>query len=351
MPLLMAITVAFGLSLALTAVLCRTSARLARLDYPNERSLHDHPRPRTGGLAVLAAGALCADFLWLQAGTPGEPAWVGLGAGLVAAVSFLDDRADVPPLIRLGVHFLAAGLVAWSGFVLLEEDGPHRYLLAGGFVLALVWMTNLYNFMDGMDGFAGGMTVVAFTAFAWLAARAGADTLSTVSAAWAAAAAGFLVFNFPPARIFMGDAGASTIGFILGVLALSGVRRGLWTWPAALLVLSPFVVDATVTLVGRLVKGERVWQPHRRHFYQRLVRAGWGHRRTVLLEYALMIGCAATAVVWSARGADSWTMPLVVWGMVYLVFIAFVLRVERAGAEARPGSPPRAALPSQPPPR
>lgn len=322
-----AVLIAFGLSLVLTAVLWKTGARLARLDHPNERSLHDAPRPRTGGLAILTAAGTAV--LLFRRASP-EWIWMAGAAGLVAVISFLDDRRQVPPAIRLVAHLIAASVVVWA---VTAETGapmtPHRALAAGAVVVALAWTTNLFNFMDGMDGFAGGMAVIGFGTYAWLAWQAGAAVLALASAAVAAAAAGFLIFNFPPARIFMGDAGASTLGFLWGAFALIGIRDRVWPWPAALLVFSPFLVDATVTLARRLLRGEKVWRPHRTHYYQRLVRAGWGHRRTVLWEYVLMLGCSATAIVGVDHRLRSWMVPLLAWAAVYAACMWYVAAVER----------------------
>ena len=173
---------------------------------------------------------------------------------------------------------------------------PLLFWAVRGFTgLFVLWMINLYNFMDGMDGFAGGMAVIGFTTLAWLGR---ADTeFAAVCMTIAAACAGFLVYNFPPARLFLGDTGSTALGFLAAACSLWGSQAGLFPFWAALWVFSPFIVDATVTLLRRLVRGERVWEAHRSHYYQRLVLLGWGHRRTVLAEYALMLACAGAAIL------------------------------------------------------
>ena len=159
----------------------------------------------------------------------------------------------------------------------------------------MAWIVNLYNFMDGMDGFAGGMTVIGFTTLAALCASRGAAELAAMSLAVAASALGFLLFNFPPARIFMGDLGSSLLGYLCAVAMLSAESSAsIPLWISAL-VFSPFIVDASVTLARRTLAGERPWRAHRDHFYQRLVRLGWGHRKTVVCEYGLMLACAVSA--------------------------------------------------------
>jgi UDP-N-acetylmuramyl pentapeptide phosphotransferase/UDP-N-acetylglucosamine-1-phosphate transferase len=258
-------------------------------------------------------------------------------------VSFVDDLRSLPVLARLAAQALAAGLLVRGGLAPATLDLPGLAWalppLAGA-ALAVgytVWMANLYNFMDGMDGFAGGMAVFGFGTLAVLGAQAGEAGFALACVAVAAAAAGFLALNFPPARIFMGDVGSSTLGFLAAALSLWGARAGLFPLWAAVLAFSPFIADATVTLFRRLLAGEKIWQAHRCHYYQRLVRLGWGHRKTVLAEYLLMLACALSAVL-AARGglALQWA-ALAAWAFGYAGLALAVGRLERgAGVEAAP---------------
>jgi len=160
----------------------------------------------------------------------------------------------------------------------------------------VAWITNLYNFMDGSDGLAGGMALIGFGAYAAAAALAGHAPLAALSVALAAASGAFLLLNFPPARIFLGDAGAVPLGFLAASLGLVGWRDDLWPLWFPLVVFAPFIGDATLTLLRRLARGERVWHAHREHYYQRLVRLGAGHRGAALTGYGLMLACAAAAL-------------------------------------------------------
>jgi len=180
-----------------------------------------------------------------------------------------------------------------------------------------------------MDGFAGGMAVWGFGSFAVLGLMAGNMTFVGVSLVVAAAAAGFLVFNFPPARIFMGDTGSATLGLLAGGLSLWGSRDRVFPFWAAVLVFSPFIVDATVTLMRRLGRGERVWQAHRTHYYQRLVQSGWGHRKTVLAEYGLMAACGASAVVGTRLDSAGQWLTIIGWCLAYPILMVLVTRLER----------------------
>jgi len=276
---------AFFAAVLVARLLLTPAGRRLALDTPNDRSLHAHPVPRTGGLAILAGvAAACA------LAQPGVA--VTLGAALaLAAVSFADDLLGLPTLVRLAAHIAAASAV------LAFELGYAEPVLFTMLLLAIAWYTNLYNFMDGSDGLAGGMAVIGFGAYAIAAHLSGAGLFAALCASVAAAAAGFLVFNFPPARLFMGDAGSVPLGFLAGALGVVGWSRGFWPIWFPLLVFAPFVCDATLTLLRRALRRERVWQAHRDHYYQRLVRMGFGHRGTALIEYAAMGGCAAIALL------------------------------------------------------
>jgi UDP-N-acetylmuramyl pentapeptide phosphotransferase/UDP-N-acetylglucosamine-1-phosphate transferase len=158
-------------------------------------------------------------------------------------------------------------------------------------------MTNLYNFMDGADGVAGGMTLIGFAAYAIAAWLAGDAALATLCAAIAAAALGFLIHNFHPARIFLGDVGSIPLGFLAAALGIVGWRHDAWPLWFPVLVFGPFNADATVTFLRRLARREKVWEAHREHYYQRIVRMGLGHRSAALIGYAVMCGCAAFALI------------------------------------------------------
>jgi UDP-N-acetylmuramyl pentapeptide phosphotransferase/UDP-N-acetylglucosamine-1-phosphate transferase len=162
--------------------------------------------------------------------------------------------------------------------------------------LALAWITNLYNFMDGSDGLAGGMSVIGFGAYAAAAQLGGDAALAALCIALSAASAGFLTHNLHPAKIFLGDIGSIPLGFLAGGLGIVGWRNDLWPLWFPVLVFAPFIGDATATLIKRAIRGARIWEAHRDHYYQRMVRAGLGHRATAYVAYAAMIVCAAAAL-------------------------------------------------------
>jgi UDP-N-acetylmuramyl pentapeptide phosphotransferase/UDP-N-acetylglucosamine-1-phosphate transferase len=290
---------AFSASLACLWILLSPFGRRLMLDRPNERSLHERPVPRSGGLAIIA-GVAAGIAGGTAAGTAPFAFSLVITLGLAAALAVLslaDDIFTLPTLLRLAAHLAAAA----AGLVFgIDVADP---LLFAVLLLAIAWYANLYNFMDGSDGLAGGMAVFGFGAYAWAAHQSGHAALTAVSASVAAASCAFLLVNFHPARLFMGDAGAVPLGFLAGALGVLGWRDGLWPLWFPLLVFAPFVCDATLTLAKRLLRRERVWQAHKDHYYQRLVRMGFGHRATAWIEYAAMAGCAALALF--ARKAEA----------------------------------------------
>ena len=292
--LFLPVTAALLASLACLGILLSPIGRRLLLDRPNERSLHGRPVSRSGGLSIAAGVAACAAVS--DAGMlHGMGAILAIAAAL-AFISLLDDVLTLPALVRLAAHF--AGAVA----ALALSVGIAEPLLFAVLVLAIAWFANLYNFMDGSDGLAGGMTVLGFSAYAWVAHGAGHGALAMASSGIAVAALPFLLANFHPARLFMGDAGSVPLGFLAGVLGVLGWHDGLWPLWFPVLVFAPFVCDATLTLVKRLARRERLWEAHKDHYYQRLVRMGFGHRATAWLEYAAMAVCIATALL--VRTAD-----------------------------------------------
>ena len=313
-------------STALLVFLLRRSRLAATLaDHPNERSLHCVATPRLGGLAMMVS--LLVLVPWM-ADAVLRPLW--LLAALLCALSFADDVKSLPVFVRLTGHGLAAALAVTALSMAFDATLHFAWLIA--LALAIAWMTNLYNFMDGSDGLAGGMTAIGFGGYAVAAMLAGQPGLAWTSAAIASAALGFLAFNFPPARVFLGDAGSIPLGFLAGALGLHGVWSHAWPPWFPLLVFSPFVIDSSVTLVRRLLRGERLWRAHREHYYQRLVLGGWSRARLALAAYALMVAVAGTALAARAEGLMLQCGILVFWLGAYAAIIFSIER--RAAANA-----------------
>lgn len=311
-------------SAALTRMLSRNAIPFLRIvDHPNERSLHRTPVPRTGGVAVLIAIALGLILLLASTAATGPFGWIALAMILVGGVSLLDDHCGLPQHYRLIAHAAAAlllylGGLQWDQIGLPGLNGALPAWLALALTLIyIVWMINLYNFMDGMDGFAGGMAVFGFGAMATLGLIGDAPLFSMTALTVAAAAAGFLTGNFPPARIFLGDVGSSVLGLLAAVMTLWGAGLGLFPLWIGWLIFSPFIVDASWTLLRRIVAGEPFWRAHCSHHYQRLVLAGWGHRRTLLGGYLVMAAAAASAVAALNISVREQWMLVLGWSAVY----------------------------------
>jgi UDP-N-acetylmuramyl pentapeptide phosphotransferase/UDP-N-acetylglucosamine-1-phosphate transferase len=302
--------------------LSHKESRIGILDHPNSRSLHTQPIPRTGGLALFAGveGGVLATGIEFS-GFSEKILALGIALLPLAAVSLLDDRYRISAKWRILIHLGVAVSLLVAGFTLHHLEVPSHVLLLPNSIascfnlLFIIWMINLYNFMDGMDGFAGGMAVIGFTTLAWLGHADHA--FMSLCLIVAAASAGFLAHNFPPAKIFMGDTGSTMLGFLAAACILWASRLGLFPFWVGLLVFSPFIVDATVTLLRRLLRGERVWEAHRSHYYQRLVLLGWGHRRTVLAEYVLMLACAGSALLAVRLTPGGQIMLIMTWALIY----------------------------------
>ena len=262
----------------LTRFMLRSSVFSQIQDIPNQRSLHERPTPRVGGLALIL-GVITGWHLLGQQQAP----WLSAAVISLMLLSLLDDLKDLPARFRLLTHFLVA--IGFVSFVL----HPIPFYLAFLFVLCLAWMTNIYNFMDGANGLAGGMAVIGFGFFAMTAACAGDNQFALVNLVIVGSSLAFLWFNFGKAKVFMGDAGSVPLGFLAAAIGLMGWQKGLWPAWFPVVIFSSFIVDATVTLFKRLFRGERVWEAHRGHYYQRLIQMGWSHQKTSLVEYALML--------------------------------------------------------------
>jgi len=293
---------------------------------PNARSLHGRPVPRVGGLALWAGFA--AGAASVATDLPG-----GLGGWLPAcialfAVSLWDDARGAPVAVRLSVHAVA-GLWAAAWLLRMPGSALPGVVPGAGYPLVLVlvalvlaWSANLYNFMDGSDGLAGAMALVGFGA---LAIGAGADTPLRIAAiALAAAAVPFLLVNRPPARMFMGDVGAVPVGFMAALLGVAGVLRGDWPVWFPLLVFLPFVADASATLVRRALRGERPWEAHRDHYYQRFHQLGAGHGGTLAAHVAAMVGTGVTALACRVLVPGAGAAALLAWCAGYAVLFAAI---------------------------
>ncbi len=305
---LLAAGVAVAAALASTAILRMLLAtglawRLA-IDIPNDRSLHERPTPRVGGWGIVPVVVIVvialAPRMWL----------VAVAAGSLAVISQIDDRRGLPARVRFLAHLLAVLALV----LVYPTEGVAWWWLAGiGF--AMTWLINLYNFMDGADGLAGGMALFGFSAYsiAALDHSVPVPDLAIAGAAIAGAALGFLLLNFHPARLFLGDAGSIPLGFLAGAIGYWGWRGDAWPIWFPAMVFAPFIADASVTLLRRLLRGEKFWRAHREHYYQRLVRSGLSHRRTSIYWYLVMLAGIVVALWARGRPEPQQWLSLAAW--------------------------------------
>jgi Fuc2NAc and GlcNAc transferase len=287
------------------------------LDVPNQRSSHTSPTPRGGGAAiagfVLLCTALTATIGWLPLRT--AIALFGGGA-LVAGIGWLDDRHSVRASLRAAAHLCAAAwAIYWMGGVggtPLGRLGPIAASLEIALaILAIAWMINLYNFMDGIDGIAAVEAIFVGGAGAIFLLLGGAPGLAIISASIAGSAAGFFIWNRMPARIFMGDVGSGFLGFTFATIALSAHVTATVPVAVWMLLLLVFLTDATITLIRRILHGETWHQAHRLHAYQRLVQSGLSHARVVAWVALLNALLALLAVGAFLRPGLQWQSTLI----------------------------------------
>jgi UDP-N-acetylmuramyl pentapeptide phosphotransferase/UDP-N-acetylglucosamine-1-phosphate transferase len=275
-----------------TRFLMSILARRKILDHPNERSSHEAPTPRGGGIAVIASIVLAWAALIATGTVSANVLGIVAGTVFLAVVSWIDDLRGLAPLVRL----IAQTVAVMIGLAALPE--PHGLLRLALTGFLWVWWINLFNFMDGIDGLAAS-EAAAISAGLLLFAGLGASpdlALRGLASAVIGAAIGFLVWNWSPARIFLGDVGSVPLGYVLGFVLLGLALRGYWK--IALILPLYFLADATITLARRLLRGERVWQAHREHFYQQAVRRGLGHAavvKRVIAADLVLIGCGWAA--------------------------------------------------------
>lgn len=331
------------LAWGVAAWVLRRAKELRLVQMPNHRSSHDHPTPNGGGLGIAVAGSmvglgLVLFFDWAVGG------WVLGLAAVLAGVGLRDDVAHLPARVRFGVQ-----VVVCAGVLMVLGDLPALALggglefqvtgwaLFGLLLLAGVWWINLFNFMDGIDGIAGVQAVFMLLAGGTMAMWAEPEAVHGPIWMWmlcvAAATVGFLLLNWPPAKIFMGDVGSTWLAFMVFALALLSVQAGWLSYAVWLVLGAVFVTDATVTLLTRMLRGERWYEAHCSHAYQRLSRR-WqgdckaGHRSVTLLAAAIN-GLWLMPWAWACVQWPAWSMVFMVTAYLPLVLAALWLEAGR----------------------
>ena len=292
--LLMVLALTSLAALLTTGVVRRHAIRTALLDIPNSRSSHAVPVARGGGAAIALVYLVALLILYVM-GLIDAVTFAALGGGgaLIATVGYIDDRKALTASVRFVVHLLGSVWVV----ALLGGFTDHSFRALGFWgailvgscaTLAIAWMTNLFNFMDGIDGIAASETIFIASGGALIGSRHGADPGLTIAMlALAGASAGFLVWNWPPAKIFMGDVGSGFLGFSLAALGLAVSASGAMPIEVSVILGGVFVVDATLTLFRRMLRGDRWYEAHRTHAYQRLARRWNAHLPVTVVVIAV----------------------------------------------------------------
>lgn len=303
MTILVGILLFFGSSF-ITGLTRLYALRSGLLDIPNQRSSHKRPTPRGGGVGFVVSFVvfLITLILW---STENRTLALALIGGLpIAIIGWLDDRYTLSASVRFLIHgLMAAWALYWLGG--LPELNFGLFQLPLGFFgyalgwFGIVWLINLYNFMDGIDGLAAGEAVLVALAAGIMLLLTGVVQLGLICLMLAAAVSGFLVWNWPPAKIFMGDVGSGMLGYTLAVLALYSENQGALPLIGWLVLLAVFIIDATATLIARIIRGEKWTEPHNTHAYQLAVKQGHSHRvvTSSLLGITVLLG-ALTGIAW-----------------------------------------------------
>lgn len=322
MMLAAAFVFALVMALVLTGLVRRYALARAVLDRPNARSLHTSPVPRGGGLALVPPVLLVALGEVLMRGEGWRPTLVFAGgAALLALLGWSDDRQPQSARGRFITQFLVLGYCLYAlWWAAPSPFGPGCLLV----LPLMVWFVNLYNFMDGSNGLAGSQALAGGLGIALLASLEGMPGIAMTGVALAGASAGFLYWNWSPARIFMGDVGSYFLGGAFALLVLRAGLAGSEPWPWLLLFV-PFVTDATATLLWRMARRERWWQAHREHAYQGLILRGWSHQRVAL--WCLALNFAVLPLAWWAWQRPSLGLPLTLG--VYALALLLWWRVRR----------------------
>jgi len=329
---------ALAASCLFTGLIRRYALISNMIDVPNPRSSHTLPTPRGGGMAIVVVFLVSLGALFALDRLTATQSWALFGAGAwVAVVGFLDDHRHIPAGWRLLAHFIGAGwgLYWLGGFPPLPLFGQAVDLGWIGHIFGLfylVWLLNLYNFMDGIDGIAGIEAITTCLGGVLLFLLFGNESVWLEPALLAAAVAGFLIWNFPPAKIFMGDAGSGFLGIILGLISIQAAWLNpnlFWSW---LCLLGVFIVDATLTLLQRFRRGEKLHEAHRSHAYQFAARRFGSHRPVTLFVGAVNLFWLLPLAVSIGLGLLNGILGL---ALAYLPLLLTAIKFNAGGTEDR----------------
>ena len=320
----------FIFSMTVTGFLQKYALKHSLIDVPNERSSHLIPTPRGGGLSIVIPVLLCIAVLFLTAQIDRNFALaLGTGCFFVASIGWIDDHQHIPANWRALLYGIAAVLAVYflnesDDFQSVFHQLPFAIVSSFLIVIWIVWMTNLYNFMDGTDALVAIQTICTSLLVGLLFWLQGQYGLATVCFVIAASSCGFLFWNWPPAKIFMGDVGSCSLGFCFGVLVVIGEIQGSVPFTVFFILLSIFICDTTLTLLMRVFANEKWYQAHKSHAYQRWVQMGASHKRlalsVLLINVIILWPMATMAFVWDEYSyyiaAVSIFLISILWGSI-----------------------------------
>lgn len=338
------------ISFLVTGWLATAPAWFRSLDLPNARSSHTRPTPRMGGLGIVASFVLILPLLWVMLLGASQNWLLATKFGIalvsyviIAGVGLVDDLKRIGPLPKYLGQLLAALIALWGGVIFLYFNlpfaGTMNFSWVIGGLLTILWLTgfsNFFNFMDGIDGLAGGVGVIYSLALAVISIGTGHRLIGAGCLMLAAACLGFVAHNFPPAKIFMGDVGSLFVGYVLAAFAVVTSNSGEHPAPfiAVLLIFGTFIYDATFTIIRRARRGEKLYEAHRSHLYQRLVIAGQNHRQVSLTYYGLSALLGAGGVAYTFAGDWARVLILLAGAGILAGFTMYVYWYEAAAQRA-----------------
>jgi len=308
------------------------------LDIPNARSSHIRPTPRGGGLGIvigvlIGAWSIFASRVLIM--PFGELAVISLTGGIMALVGWFDDIHRLPYQIRLIIQAISSVIILIAIGYFHTIFGPFVgdiHLHSKGILFAFLWimgLSNAFNFMDGIDGIAGGQALIAGLGWAIIGFMSGEVFVGLIGLLLASTSLGFLFHNWPPARIFMGDVGSAFIGFSLAVLPIMAGQKDSRFMIAGFLMVWPFIFDTSFTLVRRMIKKENIFEAHRSHLYQRLVIAGYSHRFVTLIYMGFALTGAILAFLWIKDSYGSDILVILIPALLFFGLWLFTIRVEK----------------------
>jgi UDP-GlcNAc:undecaprenyl-phosphate GlcNAc-1-phosphate transferase len=328
----------FLVTLGVGFFMIKVAFRLNLLDIPGARSSHRTPTPTMGGVAIVVAfflSTILARFSSVHWVAPGWLVWFAAGAGLVTVVGIIDDFQRLPVLLRLFLYGVAAGMGIAGGIRLRVIHIPLLGMIEFGIfeipitVLWVLAVVSFYNFMDGIDGLAAGVGVIVTAFLAYIAWEVGNSDIFILSLLLGSSCLGFTCYNFPPAKMFMGDVGSTFIGYTLAVLALVGNQSeepGHIPFLVPVLLLGTFLFDTTVTLGRRILRREKWYLSHREHYYQKMTNLGFSHLQIILGEYSLTFLLGISALLY-IRAHQALAFPILIIWLLLLIGLTRLIAV------------------------